>query len=88
MIAGYYARVSTAQLRIGTSIFGGGVSYGGSSHTTILEFLECGSGSFGSFNELELALRAIGALRFGRHDCGSLGRIKAVLSLIIYKRGG
>jgi hypothetical protein len=44
------------------------LTYRSSSDTTVLEFLECGRGSFWSLNELEFALRAIGALRLGRHD--------------------
>lgn len=47
---------------------GGSSTYRSCPDTTVLEFLECGRGGFWSLNEFELALRAIDALSFGRHD--------------------
>ena len=44
------------------------VTYGGRSHTTIFKFLESWGRSLWGFDELEFALRAIHALRLGRHD--------------------
>jgi hypothetical protein len=42
---------------------GGGSTYRGGPDTAVLEFLECGRGSFWSLDELKFALGAIDALR-------------------------
>lgn len=46
-----------------------GDTHRGGLHSTILKLFECGRWRLGSFDEFEFALRAIHALRFGRHDC-------------------
>lgn len=44
-----------------------GSTYGSSLYTTILKFLNCGSGSFRGVYEFKLALRAIDTQWFGSH---------------------
>ena len=44
---------------------GKGGKYRSSPHTTLLKLLEGGGRSLGSLDELELGLRAVGALRLG-----------------------
>lgn len=49
-------------------------TYGGGSHTAFLKLLEGGSGSFGSFDKLELRLAPVDAMRIGHGEVAKPNR--------------